>query len=179
MSINSGSNVVFIWFQNLATISSLLTWAVICLSYIKFYYAAQAQGVDRSTFSYKAPMQPYASYFGLFFFSLVVLFNGYYSFAPWNPQNFITSYITLPIFFGLFLVWKFSMKTKWVSSLEVDFRDRDRIDAMEWPERVPRNIVEKIWCWIVWCWRKHFMVNPPPVIRRDSFRKVNIIHSYC
>lgn len=34
-------------------------------SYLRFYYGVKRQGIDRSEFSYVAPMQPYASYFGL------------------------------------------------------------------------------------------------------------------
>lgn len=45
--------------------TGLITWACILLSYIRFYHACKVQGIDRNTFPYKAPLQPYASYIGL------------------------------------------------------------------------------------------------------------------
>jgi amino acid permease len=41
-----------------------------------FMRALKAQGIDRNTLPYKAPFQPYASWFALIFTGIVLFFNG-------------------------------------------------------------------------------------------------------
>jgi amino acid permease len=65
-------------------------------------------GIDRESFPYVAPFQPWLSYFGFVFLSLVILFNGYTVFLSgnWNTDDFIVGYISLPIFIVFWLGWK-------------------------------------------------------------------------
>ena len=90
----------FCRFYNLSSITGLLTWWAILLTYIRFYNGLKAQGIDRSQFPFIAPFQPYASYYGFFMISLVIFFNGFAIFLDgnWNAQDFVVSYITIPIF---------------------------------------------------------------------------------
>ncbi|CRK00931.1 hypothetical protein BN1723_020866, partial [Verticillium longisporum] len=39
--------------------------------------ALRIQGIDRATLPYAAPLQPYLSWFGLFFIVLILLTNGF------------------------------------------------------------------------------------------------------
>lgn len=94
MGIGTGSGKVFIWFQNMyvthlfthllllpplhhetdfipfhnrtcrTSVAGLMTWFGICVTYIRFYQGAKAQGIDRKTFSYVSPFQPFAAYYG-------------------------------------------------------------------------------------------------------------------
>lgn len=147
MSCSSGSNTVFIWFQNLTTIATLFTWTSILISYIDFHKALKAQGVDRNTLVFKSPFQPYLAYASLIFFSLVIFFNGFDSIAGgWNTDSFITDYINVPIYFGLYFFWKILKRTKWRNPAEADiYTGKAALDAIEWPERKPRNLLERIW----------------------------------
>ncbi len=62
MSVSAGSSLVFAWFQNLVTIAQLFTWCSICVAYIYFKKALDAQGVDRNTLVFKSPMQPFLAW---------------------------------------------------------------------------------------------------------------------
>jgi len=150
MSCSSGANTVFEWFQNLTTISTLFTWVSICISYIMFKKALEAQGVDRNTLVFKSPFQPYVCWVALVFFSLIIFFNGFDAIAPsFDYQGFITDYIGVPIYFGLYLFWKVLKRSKWRNPAEADiYTGKASLDAVEWPERKPKNIVERIWFWI-------------------------------
>lgn len=150
MSCSSGANTVFVWFQNLTTISTLFTWVSICISYIMFKKALEAQGVDRNTLVFKSPFQPYVCWIALVFFSLIIFFNGFDAIAPsFNYQGFITDYIGVPIYFGLYLFWKVLKRSKWRNPAEADiYTGKASLDAVEWPERKARNIIERIWFWI-------------------------------
>ena len=151
MACSSGANKVFVWFQNLVTTACLFTWMSISIAYIKFHAAMKAQGVDRSTLVFHSPYQPYMAYFSLVFFAVMTFFNGFYSFGPFDAQGFVTSYVGIPIYFGLYISWKFFKKTMWLGPREADITSgKAAMDAADahWPERKPRNVIERICFWI-------------------------------
>jgi amino acid transporter len=150
LSCSSGSNTVFVWFQNLTTISTLFTWSEICVTYIKFHKAVQVQGLDRNFFVFRSPFQPYLAYFALSFFAVIIVFKGFYVFSPWSVESFVTSYVGIPAFFTLFFFWKFVKMTKWIGAADVDLLSgKGAIDAIEWPEVKARNALERVWFWVV------------------------------
>lgn len=115
LSVGKGGAIaVFNWFLNLTTIANLFTWVGICIACIRFNAALKAQGVDRNTLVFKAPFQPYLAWVACVFFSLIILFNGWQTFTNgnWNVSNFITQYVGIPIFFGLYLFWWIVCKIK-------------------------------------------------------------------
>lgn len=85
-----------------------LTWMCILYCHIRFMNALKAQGIDRSTLPYVAPLQPYASYVALGMTFIVTLFKGFDSFIKphnstadvpdFNSTRFITSYIGIVSF---------------------------------------------------------------------------------
>jgi len=151
-----GPSVVFGWFQNLTTIASLFTWCSICIAYIKFHAALKAQGVDRNTLVFKAPFQPYLAWAALFFFAIIILFNGFIVFVGkhhqnWNVTDFLAAYIGIPIFFVLFTFWKVFKRTRWIPAADADITTGKAaldLEDGQWPELKPRNVIEKIWFWI-------------------------------
>ena len=154
MSCSAGSSTVFTWFQNLTTIANLFTWISISIAYIKFHSALKAQGIDRNTsLVFRSPFQPYTAWFSLIFFSLILLFNGFYVFPSptkaFDTNDFITAYVGVPIYFGLYLFWKVFKRTKWVDPARADIQTgKNALDAAYWPERVARNWVEKVWFFV-------------------------------
>jgi len=150
MSCSAGSNTVFTWFQNLTTISTLFTWVSINIAYIRFHAALKAQGVDRNTLPFKSPFQPYLGYSAAIFFGLIIFFNGFDSIAGgWKYKDFITDYIGVPIYFGLYLFWRVFKRTHFRKASEADlYTGKAALDAIVWPERLPRNLLERIWFWI-------------------------------
>ncbi|KAL9599581.1 MAG: hypothetical protein Q9219_003737 [cf. Caloplaca sp. 3 TL-2023] len=150
-SKSSGAAEVFQWFQNLVTIASLFTWMSVSVAYIRFYDALKAQGIDRSTLVFRSPFQPYTAWFSLIFFAIITLFNGFYTFGPFDKDSFVTAYVGIPIYFALYAFWKVFKRTRWVPSAEADIHTgKAALDAADahWPERRPRNVIERIWFWI-------------------------------
>lgn len=145
LSCSTGPAKVFIWLANLGTLIALSSWIAICVTYLRFYKALKSQGVDRDQLPFKSPFQPYLAWYTIIYFSILTLFNGFYSFTPWNVETFLTTYIGIPIFFGLFLFWKLLKKTKFVDPAEADlWTGKAAIDAEVWPTSAPRNIAEKV-----------------------------------
>ncbi len=157
MSCASGAKTVFLWFQNLVTIAQLFTWVSICVAYLRFRAALLAQNVDRDTLIFKSKFQPYTAWFALCFFSVIIVFNGFAVFiqsdpdVPWsfNPTDFFTAYINIPIFALLFFIWKVIKRTRMVQPFEADiWSGKHAVDNAVWPEDEPKNLLERIWFWI-------------------------------
>jgi amino acid transporter len=139
MNVNTNGVTVFQWFVNISSITGLITWDVILITYVRFYRGLAHHGIDRNTFAYKAPFQPYASYFGIFFINIIILFNGFQVFLSnsWNVNTFITAYICLPIFGVFYLFWKIAKRPKFVRVSDMDFTTgRRELNESELPQLV-------------------------------------------
>ncbi|KAL8277353.1 hypothetical protein RQP46_010193 [Phenoliferia psychrophenolica] len=139
MACGSSANVVFLDLVNLSSITGLITWATILISYLRFYAGCKVQGIDRSHF-----------------ICLVIFFNGFSVFLTgnWNTTSFVISYITLVIFAVFFVFWKFYKKTRFVSTAAMDFETgRRELDEMSDAEAAkmeePTTWYGKVWAAIM------------------------------
>jgi len=120
LNVEASGAKVFGWFVNLVTTFGALTWMSILYSHISFVKALKARGMSRDDLPYKAPFQPWGSWFALGSTLLITIFKGFDSFMPFNTANFITNYIALPIFFFLWAGYKVVFRTKVIPSKNVD-----------------------------------------------------------
>lgn len=153
LNVNSRSADVFFWFSNLSAVSTLIVWASVCITYLRFYYGLKHNGISRSTLPHKSPFQPFLAYFAICFCIIVAIFNGFDAFFPghFSAKTFVPPYIDIPIFASLFLGYKIVKRTKFVKLKDMDlWSGKAEIDRMEgfWPEVKPRNILERVWFWI-------------------------------
>ncbi|CEQ40889.1 SPOSA6832_02557, partial [Sporobolomyces salmonicolor] len=138
MNVSTGSTRAFNDLVALSSITGLINWAVICFTFLRFYYGAKAQGLDRNDFPYKAPLQPYASYFGFIMLCIIIFFNS----------------ITIPVFFILWIGYKLWYKTQFVRKQAMDFdTGRRELDAMEEEQQAmrkePQGWAGKLWDWMM------------------------------
>ncbi|KAM0701934.1 hypothetical protein Q7P35_010844 [Cladosporium inversicolor] len=132
MQLSNGSSKVLGWLINLVTGGGIINYIVMTVTYIFFYRACKAQGVDRKTFSYTGWFQPYSAYIGLGWMIFIILFYGYASFRPWSVENFFIYYTMLILAFVTFFGWKLLKRTKLRAPHEVDLIwERPAIDAYE------------------------------------------------
>ncbi|POY76820.1 hypothetical protein BMF94_0072 [Rhodotorula taiwanensis] len=139
-SKNAGT--VFNYFANMTSVCGLLTWWGICLTATRFYAGLKAQGIDRRQLPYRAPLQPYLAYYGLFFSSVVLFFNGWQVFVrgQWDTSTFVTSYFPIwffPILYGFYrFIWR--RNERGPSKHEMDFvsgsREEQFFEDREEPE---------------------------------------------
>ncbi|KAG8739794.1 hypothetical protein FRC10_005177 [Ceratobasidium sp. 414] len=163
MNVNTDGATVFNWLVNLTTVGGFFTWCAINLTFIRFYRGLKAQGkatmfirsrdradqdvpgIDRTQFIYYSTLQPYLSYWGVFWTALFILINGFSVFFNFNASAFITAYINIPIFFGLYAIWKIWKRTKFWKTRDMDFvTGIPSIAETEAPEIPARNLGEKI-----------------------------------
>lgn len=153
LNVNNRSAEVFFWISNLSAVSTLIVWASVCYTYLRFYYGLRHQGVSRDTLPYKSPFQPFLAYFSIVFCLIVAFFNGFDAFFPgkFSAKTFVPPYIDIPIFLSLFLGYKLVKKTKSVKLAEMDlWSGKAEIDRLEptWKVPKPRNWLERVWFWI-------------------------------
>ncbi|KAF6221966.1 hypothetical protein HO133_001934 [Letharia lupina] len=155
LSISNGSATVFAWFLNLTTIGGYVAWVVMFMTYLRFRKALAYNGI-LSSIPFKSPWQPYTSYFAMIMLILLCLTNGFQVFFPSNfsAASFLAAYITLPVFFALYLGHKLWARTPWIRSIEtVDVwsgkEEADRQEEEDMGPSIPRNLLERIWFWIV------------------------------
>lgn len=123
MNVYKNGGTVFGWLVDITSTAGLITWDIILITYVRFYQGLAYHGIDRDTLPYKAPFQPYASFFGILFINLIILLNGFHVFLShsWNIDSFITAYIALPIFLALCLFWKIFKHPTFVRVADMDF----------------------------------------------------------
>ncbi|WWD18292.1 hypothetical protein CI109_102742 [Kwoniella shandongensis] len=111
---------IFNYFVNSVTIFGGLTWVSILASHVGFMRGLKRQGISRDSLPFKAPFQPYMTYFSLAMAVAVCIFKGFDSFMPWNYKTFITNYIGIPVYVVGYTVYKLLYRTKAVKMHEMD-----------------------------------------------------------
>ncbi|KAL2808251.1 amino acid permease/ SLC12A domain-containing protein [Aspergillus granulosus] len=130
MVADNSSVEVFYWFIDLTTCGLVLTYTCMVAVFLAWYRALRAQGIDRATLPWAAPLMPYWAILALIIGSAVTLFNGFTVFSPWSTQGFITSYFAIGFFIVMFALWKIWHKTSFVSPAEADLiSGKAEIDA--------------------------------------------------
>ena len=119
---------------------------------MRFYAALKAQGVDRRTLSYRAPFQPYLTYYSFTFICVILFFAGWQCFyqygqTAFDSANFVTTYF--PLWFAPCIYIAHATYTKgWyiIKPAEADLVSGSRgVELEEDNSDEPRNVVEKVW----------------------------------
>ncbi|KKY21631.1 putative amino acid permease [Phaeomoniella chlamydospora] len=132
--LGSNASQVVLWLANLTTAAQIIDFIGMCLVYIFFHRAMQAQNFSRDTLPYKGYFQPYSAWAGLIFMIFVVCCYGYAIFLPgsFSVGDFFIYYLMVFVCIVLYLGWKFIKKTKVIPALEVDLIwEAPAIDAYE------------------------------------------------
>lgn len=132
LQVSSNSAIVLTWLVNLITAGGVIDYIVMGVTYICFYRACKAQGIDRNSFPYTGWFQPWSAYIGTAWMTIVVFCYGYSAFKPWSVDSFF-SYYTMVLLAPLtFTFWKVFKKTRFVRPREADLVwERPIVDAYE------------------------------------------------
>ncbi|ODV61197.1 uncharacterized protein ASCRUDRAFT_75908 [Ascoidea rubescens DSM 1968] len=159
LQLGSGTATVFNWLVSLCSGAQVLNFSFMCVTYLGFYRACKAQGIDRNSFTYKGWGQPYTAMVGLFFTFVMVILLGYTNFLPgmWSIENFLYDYLMLFISIFVFCMWKLVFKTKFVKPEEADLvsglREIEEHEIKYYQELETRNkkdlnMVQRVLDWI-------------------------------
>jgi len=146
MSVSSGAETVFNWFVNLSTTGGFFGWFSMNLTYVYYYRGMKAQGFDVTKNTYHNRWQPYVAYWGIGWTLFFVFINGFESFfGKFNVDGFLTSYVNVPIFLGLYFGCKIIKKTSIWKPEERDFvTGIPTPEETESPPIPPTTFLEKV-----------------------------------
>lgn len=118
-----GNGTVYFWLLSASSLSGFIAWLGIAISHYRFRKAYIKQGFDLKKLPYVAKGYPYAP---LIAFALCLIVIGGQNFKAFMGDQIdwygiLVSYISLPIFVGLWLGYKWIKKTKVVQLHECDF----------------------------------------------------------
>ncbi|KAK8864114.1 hypothetical protein IAR55_001360 [Kwoniella newhampshirensis] len=153
MTLSKTANTVLNWLTNLTSIAALINWAMICLAFIRWKAAMDAQGRDRSATKYiYLKWQPWVAYYGLIWCCVITLFNGFYVFIKgnWDVSDFIISYLNLPIFGGLFLGhWLYTGRKGFFKAKEIDLVSNIPGPEVDFDPDPPTTALGRFWNWLL------------------------------
>ncbi|KAF7793034.1 hypothetical protein EIP86_004139 [Pleurotus ostreatoroseus] len=152
LNVSSSSAKVFTWFVNLVSTFGAITWMCICYTHIRFMKALEFNGISRDSLPYKAPLQPFGSWFALIATAIVTIFKGFDTFIPFTTDTFITSYIALPAFVFFWAGYKLWFRTKVIPIERVDLvtgkreidEEEERFNQLE-ALKGPRTRWQRLW----------------------------------
>ena len=121
MNLSDAGGTVFTWFQNIAGVAGFITWTSLNACHIAFMRALRARNISRDMLPYKAPLQPFFSYYGLCFNILIILTQGFTAWIPsFDVSSFFVAYISLILFVVLYVIHKIIYRPSFVSPIEAD-----------------------------------------------------------
>jgi len=146
---DQGGNV-FNWLLNITVVAGFLAWVSILCSALAFMRACKAQGISRDSLPYKAPLQPWLSYYGLFFVVLIVITQGFTAFIPsFSVTDFFIAYVSLILFVVLYIGHKLYYRSPFIKPHEVDLDSgRREVEEMYAVEVKPTTFWGKFWDWL-------------------------------
>lgn len=122
------TDTILDWLVALSGLSSMISWASICLSHIRFRQAWKLKGHSVDELVYHSPVGVVGSWFALCALGLLVVAQIWVAIDPIDAINDVrgrvehvfSSLLTLPVVLVFYLVFKLTYKTKWVSLDEID-----------------------------------------------------------
>ncbi|KAL2793145.1 amino acid permease/ SLC12A domain-containing protein [Aspergillus keveii] len=148
LQVSESSAKVMNYLVILITANQLLNHFSVSLTYIHFYRALSAQGIDRNTLPYKGRFQPYTSYVAVTSTALLTLLLGFDLFVDvpnnWSIRYFCLNYAMLAFYVVMFVGWKVVRKTRYVKASEVDLGLGGAREEIEVHQRIVEDEGEKM-----------------------------------
>jgi len=139
MNITAGAGQVFTYLVDISGAATFIAWGFIGVTHIRMRKAYVAQGYDLKDLPFRAFLYPYGAIWVVFFNFFMVIISGYTTLlTPFQPVNFVFSYVVIPIFIGLYVFWKVLKRTKWVPLMEMDLLSGRREDLVPYSEEEPK-----------------------------------------
>lgn len=122
LQLNEGSAAVLNWIINLITSCQLINYTIMSFTYVFFYRALKAQGIDRQLLPFVGWCQPWLAIIGGVLAFVMTFVGTYTLFMPgnWDYQSFLFSYLMIFIDIAIFVLYKLIARTKWVKPEDAD-----------------------------------------------------------
>jgi len=114
---------VYLWLLNLSGMTGFIAWLGIAISHYRFRKGYIKQGYDVNKLPYRSSFFPFGPIFAFILCLLITLGQNYEAFLQDTIDWYgvLATYIGLPLFFFIMIIYKFIKKTKWVKYQDMDF----------------------------------------------------------
>ncbi|CEI62392.1 unnamed protein product [Fusarium venenatum] len=125
-------NEIFNWLLAISGLSTLFTWASICVCHIRFRKAWQLSGYKLSQLAFKSQVGVWGSWVALFAYTTVLLLQFWVAISPIQPtdqapfttperiKNFFLQILTVPVIIAFYFAHKIWVGTKIVRDKDID-----------------------------------------------------------
>ncbi|KAJ4389128.1 hypothetical protein N0V93_006590 [Gnomoniopsis smithogilvyi] len=128
MGTGVATDIVLDWLVALSGLSSIISWASICLSHIRFRQAWKLKGHSLDELVYRSPVGTVGSWLALCGLGLIIAAQVWVAVDPIDAthdirsrvSHFFSSLLTLPVIFLFYFGFKLAFKTKWVKIEQID-----------------------------------------------------------
>ncbi|KAJ6107672.1 Arginine permease CAN1 [Penicillium sp. IBT 18751x] len=150
MNVSNSASEVFTWLMQISGVAGFITWSSLNACHLAFMRALKARNISRDVLPYKAVLQPFLSWYGLFFNVLIIITQGFTAFiGGFQVQNFFMDYLSLILFVVLYIGHKAWYRDPFVGPLEADLdTGRTTAENESWETTEPTTWYGKIWRWI-------------------------------
>ncbi|KAL1848731.1 hypothetical protein VTK73DRAFT_10066 [Phialemonium thermophilum] len=153
LQVSQNAAVVLNWFVSLVTASQLINFCIMSFTYLCFYRALKAQGIDRKSLPYQGWFQPYTAWYGFIGTLMMVFVGGYTVFLPgkWDAVTFVFSYAMVAVVPAIYLLYKLIRRTKFRRAHQVDLHSGlAEIEdyTRNYVPTPPRNFFERALDWL-------------------------------
>lgn len=124
-----GTGTLWTWLQSLVGVSNQISWWSIGLTSLRFRRGIEKQG-KLGYLKYRNWTYPWGPIVVIVGTTVIILVQGWSSFAPWDVSSFFQYYVELPIMVVMVVGWKLIKRTKAKKSLDMDF-ETDRYMVTE------------------------------------------------
>ncbi len=106
---------IYIWLVAASGLTGFIAWLGIALSHFRFRRAFIKQGHHISELKYHAKLFPIGPIFALILCLLIIVGQDLDAFTNFNWQQISITYLSVPIFIGLYSYYKIRYRTKLIS----------------------------------------------------------------
>ncbi|KAI1330120.1 amino acid permease/ SLC12A domain-containing protein [Xylariaceae sp. FL0255] len=153
LSLSNEALTVFWWFVDLTAAGVLVSWSAILLNHIRLKLAMKHQGIPSEKLPWHNSWTLYSSYAGLGACLLILFTGGFAVFTAgnWNAEDFVSSYLDIPLVLGAYLLWKFFKKTKILALADIPLQEAFKLAESSIEDESP--VKNKGWIRLVsWLW---------------------------
>lgn len=149
LQLSGSANTVLSWIVSLGTPAELANYALMSATYVRFFFAMKAQGVDRSRLPFRSWFQPYQAYVSLFATFCMTWLAGWAVFVAgnWSTTTFVLSYVIIPFDVAVYIVWKLWKRPPMKRLSEIDLHSGlEEVDLHEQECQYdpPKNLLDRV-----------------------------------
>lgn len=109
LNVSNGGQTVFNWLVNITAVAGLICWIFICGAHLRFMTVLKSRNISRDTLPFKAVGMPFFGWFTFISLIIIIFIQGYGVFFEFTAVDFFANYISLFLFFFLWLGSQFTL----------------------------------------------------------------------